>query len=442
MESMGVDMRLFRTCFNAISVMALGLAVAAGAQTGAKISVDSAPEWRRLFDRTTGWTGADGIFSIPLSGYKGPDHAAGGKTLFVFSDTWIGNVDPVTDRRSNATMIHNTFAVLDGAVPDSSKIRFYWKKDAQGKALSAISPNTPGTAGKNAWYWLQDGFYYKGFVYILPIICTSRSGGWNEDGVAFLKIPIGADGAPDLDHVVQRDTPFQYNGSGGNFYLGCGIMPNTVESGAPNPDGYVYFYGKYRFSVARVLPDEIEDFPKWRYWDGTGWNADIGKSANLGTGGPELSVTPIPYGSQKGKYMMVSMGVASTAFMRMGDHPWGPFTAPVNIYTAPEWHAYSGGAYTYNAKVHPNLSANGDWLVSYNVNTADLGLNVAHADIYHPRFFRLRLDPATGIAKPIPSGKGALIPFGDGSAEGTDALGRKLQPRSSPLIRLPAPAGS
>jgi hypothetical protein len=362
--------------------------------------VDSVPEWNRLFDRSEGWTGADGIFSIPLSGYKGPDHALGNKTLFVFSDTWIGGVDAATDIRKNATMIHNSLAVLDGSKPDSNKIHFIWSKNAAGKSISAFTPNTPSTLGKNAWYWLQDGFYYKGNVYILPIICTSSPTGWNEVGVGFIKIPISAEGEPDIANATQKDTPFKYSGSNGNYYFGNGIMPNTIESGAPNPDGFVYVYGRFGLYVSRVLPDDFEDFSKWRYWDGTAWNVDIGKAKSLGLGGAELSVSPIVSGVYRGKYLLVSMGVEQNVFFRIGDHPWGAFGSRTNIFSAPEWHIYNSSVYTYNAKAHPSLSGNGEWLVSYNVNTSDLNLNLAHADIYHPRFFKLRLDPVSVLRGP------------------------------------------
>src|SRR5690606_34343117 len=36
-----------------------------------------APEWSALFDRTSGWTGADGIFSVPLEGRDAPGGASG-----------------------------------------------------------------------------------------------------------------------------------------------------------------------------------------------------------------------------------------------------------------------------------------------------------------------------------------------------------------------------
>lgn len=379
-----------------------------------RLMVDSAPEWNRLFDRVEGWTGADGIFSIPLSGYKGPDHAAGNKTLFVFSDTWIGGVDAATDVRKSATMIHNSLAILDGALPDPAKIHFFWGKGPGGKAVSAFTPTTPSTIGKDAWYWLQDGFYYKGNVYILPIICTPGISGWNEAGVGFIKLPILANGEPDLANAAQRDTPFKYSGPNGNYYFGNGIMPNTAEAGAPNPDGYVYVYGRFGLYVSRVLPDDFEDFSKWRFWDGSGWNVDIGKARSLGLGGPELSVSPIPSGSLKDKYLLVSMSVEQNAFLRVGDTPWGPFGARTDIYKAPEWRIDNGQVYTYNAKAHPSISANGEWLISYNVNTANLDLNLKSADIYHPRFFKLRLDPA-------PSGIG---PDSHGRAQGVVAMGQ------------------
>ncbi|MBI4832818.1 MAG: hypothetical protein HY801_14960, partial [Candidatus Lindowbacteria bacterium] len=53
---------------------------------------EPAREWNRLFDRTSGWTGADGIYSIPLSGIDAPGSAADASTFFVFSDTFIGEV--------------------------------------------------------------------------------------------------------------------------------------------------------------------------------------------------------------------------------------------------------------------------------------------------------------------------------------------------------------
>ena len=57
--------------------------------------VERADAWEALFNRTSGWTGADGIYSIPISGDESPGSAAETSTLFVFSDTFIGEVGPM-----------------------------------------------------------------------------------------------------------------------------------------------------------------------------------------------------------------------------------------------------------------------------------------------------------------------------------------------------------
>jgi hypothetical protein len=414
------------------------LAPATPAQLPSSLTVNKAEDWTGLFDRHKGWTGGDGIFAIPLSGHEGPDNADASKTLFVFSDTFIGDVDPVTNARKNATMVNNSMAVLDGGKPDSSKLRFIWGKDGAGAATAAFIPNTPSTQGKKAWYWLQDGFTRKGVVYNLPLIVEPNpdaADGWKfkETGIALIRIPLGADGEPDLSKATQKDTPLFHAGAK-TFYFGCGIFVNTHEAGAPDPDDSVYVYGRNSLYVARVHADQFEDFTKWRYWDGTGWNTDIAKSASLGQGGPELSVMPILEGSLKGRFILISMVLGPDVFVRVGDGPAGPFGNPINIYKAPEWDA-TVPVYTYNAKAHPSISSNGDWLVTYNVNTSNWARNLADADIYRPRFLRLRFDSGSTIRSRAPGvAKGRSGGIGWLTGEGWSGyrLDGRLTPRGTP----------
>ncbi len=408
-------------------------------------TVQKADAWTRVFDGRSGWTGADGIFAIPLSGYEGPDHSAGAKTLFVFSDTFIGEVDPVTHARKNARMINNSLAVLDGSLPDTSKIHFLWGRDDKGGAVSAFIPATPSTAGKaDTWYWLQDGFAHKGVVYDLPLIITRNPSGdpgfqFQETGIGLIRIPLGADGEPDLSRATQKDTPLFYKGAK-TFYFGCGIFANTAEAGAPDPDDSVYVYGRNSLYVARVQVDEFEDFSKWRYWTGNAWDADISKSASMGVGGAEMSVIAIAQGALKGKYLLTSMAVGPDLYVRVGESPVGPFGNPINIYHAPEGDA-SASIYTYNAKVHPNLSANGDWLVTYNVNTSDWAQNLADADIYRPRFLRLRFDPSATIRTGMPrwDSPGSILAAGRyGPGYGLDGRWWNGQAPLAAAMRIPA----
>jgi hypothetical protein len=62
-----------------------GLALLSGVHlcAGSEVQGKTDPEWDALFERESGWIGADGNYSIPLGGDT---------TLWLFSDTFVGKV--------------------------------------------------------------------------------------------------------------------------------------------------------------------------------------------------------------------------------------------------------------------------------------------------------------------------------------------------------------
>jgi len=366
-----------------------------------RIVVEEAPQWTNLFRQYEGWTGADGIYAIPLSGYEGPGKANETKTMFVFSDTFIGQVDRKTMARKNFRMVNNTLALLDGEEPVDNKIRFIWGLNGDGNQSSVFVPTTPKVQNKKCWYWLQDGVFLRGNIYIFTMVIEDNPSGregfkFSTIGVSMIKIPVGENG-PELEKHTQMDTPLFHVNEDRSLFFGAGIMPNTVEAGCPEPDGYVYIYGRYqqrevKLAVARVKVEDFEDFDRWSFWDGKTWSRDINNTAPLGRGGPELSVTPVESGPLEGKYLMVSMHVERDLYIRIGESPVGPFGPRINIYHTREPNA-GQNIYTYNAKAHPNLSHPGEWLISYNVNTSNWNHNTQNADIYRPRFLKVRFVP-------------------------------------------------
>ena len=63
----------------------------------------AAPEWDALFQRNSGWIGADGDYSIPLTQDT---------TLWLFSDTLVGKVKD--GKRIETSMINNSIALQRG----------------------------------------------------------------------------------------------------------------------------------------------------------------------------------------------------------------------------------------------------------------------------------------------------------------------------------------
>jgi hypothetical protein len=429
--------------FNAVSVRYVKIVPNAGAGDGnwgtqalfglSQVRFYSAPgtiieperDWTSLVTRTSGWTGSDGIYTIAYNGYDAPGKANETQTLFLFSDTFVGNVNPVSKYRNVADFTNNTLGVLTGGSPDPANMDFIWGTNENGQTSSGLFvPKTP-KASSDGWYWLQDGLYLNDNIYISGMNVApdpTQPPGWQFKvvGVSMIKVPL-SNGQLDIAHQSQVDTSLLYHtefqwgtkpdGSPNMLtqenQFGAGFMANTAEAGAPAPDGYIYIYGYQTvfgvrgLLVARVLPEDFEDESKWKFYGNSGWTSDISQakiiSDNSVDVSPELSVTPIIGGPNDGKYRLIySTGLFSgdhgLVKESISDTPYGPFGPATTLYYTPEDKSSASETYIYNAKAHPNISKPGELLITYNVNSTQDGGNVHYnnGDLYHPRFINMR----------------------------------------------------
>ncbi len=475
---MNKNLRLFAGLAAPI-LAAGGLTSPIAAQSGAPspepapvLTCTPADEWTALFDRAgqTGWLGADGIYSVALDGDDGIGSAgASTQTLFFFSDTLMGRANASGRVIRTDPMPNHSAAVLTGSAPDPDAIRFLWghKGDADNRTVNLFG----------AGQWLFDCFYLKGSIYVFGFNQVD----WKPSQIDMLRIPV-KDGQPDFSAFSRkRRVPGMMTLTADKHYdFGMGILNNTAGAGVPDPDGYIYFYGyidnlnafsRKDLIVSRIAEADFPDFSKLTYYDGEGWGSDPTASAALIENvSCEMSVTPITGGPYKGKYIAVYTQGVQTAHMMyaIGDSPVGPFSEPVEFYTAPESGAAAKGGngtlYTYNAKAHPHLSTDGRLLVSYNVND-NYGL-AAHTYDYHPRFLWLDLQYTDeeiaalgGSAEPSASGESTETgrPKTDrpGSAEttqipttapaegdGSQKSGRKVGPIVAAAVGIGVAAGA
>ncbi|MDZ7401466.1 MAG: DUF4185 domain-containing protein [candidate division KSB1 bacterium] len=357
--------------------------------------VERAADWDALLDRTSGWTGADGIYSIPLSGVETHADPSNERTLLVFSDTFIGKVD-ANNQRKDTKMVNNTYAVLHGNQPDPQRIQFFWRTNSSGQPQSVFVPETPN-AQPGDWYWLMDGVAIQDKIYVFALRLNSGSGGgiFNFKIVGVNLLEFTLDASDSVRDCQQLDTPLfcKNEAEGWEIVLGQAVMPMTEAAGNPNPDGYLYVYGprssssKKDLVAARVLPDEIDDFSRWQYWDGSAWGSEIANCAPITNGiSQEFSVSPL----DNGKFILVFQFGDQVGF-RIGDSPIGPFHFYREIWNCPEV-LEDPYILVYNAKAHPHLSQPGKLLISYNVNTFNFWDHFSNADIYRPRFITLELN--------------------------------------------------
>lgn len=368
---------------------------AADATALSGVTVEPAPAWTALFDRSSGWTGADGIFSVPVNGVEAPGTAGGTRTVFLFNDTAIGDVRDDGSRAPGTVLVNNTLALLDGGTPDPRDIDFFWRGGRE-DPRAVLVPSTPDSE-PDEWYWNADGIVIGSTLWVYYLRVGPGGGG------AFPFELVGANLArTDLDGgrpgpVEQFDAPLYRPAQGdrGDLTFGAGLLPNLASAGAPDPDGYLYVYGVRndplvkKLLVARVHPEHIADFARYRYWDGQAWVADLDAAVPVTSRvSNELSVTPL----LNGQYLLVFQrdAISPVVGARLGDSPVGPWGPVTDLYRCPEVDQ-DPDYYCYNAKAHPHLSEPGTLLISYNVNTFDFfGDFFRDADLYRPRFIRLR----------------------------------------------------
>lgn len=308
--------------------------------------------------RLDDWTGADGTYSVKL-----PD----GRELWVFSDTFLGRVNPdgsrppVVEEGGSTVFLNNSFAVeRNGRL---STIH-------AGTAAKPVAVMPP--RDKDHWYWAGDATLAGGVVEVTYQEYERFGPGawdwrWHRNVVA--RFAPGR-----LDRPISvHDLP-----------SGHGV---AWASGVLRDGGHTYVYGvedlgspKY-MHIARVKGQSL--LGRWEYLkaDGT-WSQDQADSARVMDGvANEYSVSRIGSG-----YVLITHDTTEALSANIVAYsscsPAGPFTGKQHVYTTPET---SGNIFTYNAHAHPDVAGDG-LVVSYNVNSFVNTDHYRDVSIYRPRF--------------------------------------------------------
>lgn len=368
---------------------------------GFEISRDE--EWCSILNQTKGWTGSDGVFTIPMNGNE--NHCEDVDTTITFGDSLIDDLEPNTFKRSSKFhMIHNSSCFIQSSKPCRKNIEFEWGTDDKGEDTSLLNPplsvqNDKTTSG---YYWPQDSVLINDKCYTYPLTVLDWPEGpegfkFRVDGVAMVISPK-ENGRIQWTKATHHKTNLYYERPEKSvFYGGC-VFNNTEEAGAKHPDGYVYLLGTIHegfdtsLCIARTLVENIDDGMSWTFFDGENWTDDISKSAPLADDvSCELSLSYVHGKLHHGKYILIYQHKVNSPYIayRTAPTPWGPYSKANIVYFTDD--VLNGrGIYTYNAKAHPHLAKPGEFLISYNTNTVTWEMHEAHGDICRPKFLRMR----------------------------------------------------
>jgi hypothetical protein len=344
-----------------------------GAEPPVVQSSAPAPDLDALFHRADGWIGGDGAYSVALPPRR---------VIWLFSDTWVGKIRD--GRRTDATMVNNSIGVQE---QPGKRLTYCVARGPDGKPVARVVP-----ADGRGWFWLQAGVFDRGRL-ALFLNQVEKTDDKSVFGFRSVGLWVGT--------VANPDQPPQ------SWQIAQVRMPNTVFSedrmlawGASvarvGDDFYVFGTDEHRgkgppdrrMVIAKVAAAALGNFPAWRYYQDGKWSEDFRRPNALADGlASEFSVTP--FGN---RYLAVYTdgGLSPRIMGRLAARPWGPRSAPAVLYECPEM-GRDKKVFCYGAKAHPALSSGRELVVSYVVNSFDLGQVAREATLYWPRFVRVRL---------------------------------------------------
>lgn len=307
-----------------------------------------------------GWIAADATYSIYL-----PD----GSTLWLFGDTFIGEVDENNAIVPGAKFIRNSAVLQEG---ETLTTLFSGTRQDPGDFIPTPHPDS-------TWYWPEHGLVEGDSLRIF--LAKFRHNPEGPPGFQFEHAgnDIGTFTYPGLDFV--HATPVEASFQNGVLY-GDRILEDTthlyIYGRKSDPEFNIPYPHAARAPVGKLMEQE------WEFYDGTGWSHDPAATGRINNFQVSQQYSVSTY---NGKYILLTQDIwlSPKIYTFTSSSPVGPWKNQRLIYTTPE---SAGDVFTYNAYVHPQFDENREMLVSYNVN-GDFWSIFSNVEIYRPRFVRI-----------------------------------------------------
>ncbi|MEV5242566.1 hypothetical protein AB0K89_26190 [Streptomyces cinnamoneus] len=330
------------------------------------------------------WTGGDSTYSVPTPAGE----------LWVFSDTFLGTLrpdgsrSPVTGDGGTTPFVHNSFVLWRADGPHTVT-----GHDRSGRPLSLVRG-----PGDEPWYWARAGVPDgRGVAVVYARYARTGTGpldvAWRGNvlarfGPGRLARPLSLTPLPSATRTAW------------GAWLERGRGRTYVYGTEPAPSGGQFLH------LARVAGTDLRRPWAFRTARGT-WSPDEARSARLsGPDGAALRTSDELSVVRHGRWYALLTQRADQPFsaelqLAWARTPYGPFTRPRTVYTAPE--AGPRGTYrnpnvfAYNPHEHPELARREEHrgehreelVISYNVNSLVPDDVIRRAGIYRPRFLRL-----------------------------------------------------
>lgn len=371
----------------------------------------------KLFTRTTGWNGGDGVQTTLLPG---------GHLFWSFNDSFYGRVNSSTRARQSCNFPRNTIMVqkadetghpgddaksqvwlADFVSKNSASDRYYHARThlRHPKAEKTDAQIKAGDIDQIYLYWAGDATVVDGQLQMLWAGVYNGSENLMQSDNRALAI-YSLEGQPgddtylkllSVDHNFFEQDPIGY---GGTLW--------------EDEDGHTYLYACYQYKknetdvlntsspvVARSTTHDLRS--QWEYWvaDASGnfhWQTTYPTHEEVTRSAISSRSVSTAWVFRDGDYYyMTAQGYvfSKQLYIMRSRNPWGPFEECHQLWTMP-WVLDKKGERTYQnyymPHLHQGLSRQGELVFSTNTDTKDFNDNfnaVGSADFYRPFFFRV-----------------------------------------------------
>jgi len=373
------------------------------------------PAWDAVFERREGWTGADCAGSVALGD---------GRILWLFGDSWIGSIRD-GKRLPGARMVNNSIAahpvdkLSPWRPPQPSSIHFFWgPNDAAGHPTAWAVPSNAARRNRAAsetreWFWTTGGGTVvpgpgnsrRLVIFFFRVQDNPHGQGVWKFSVVGTSMGIVDNVAEPAEHWKPRLIDVRFAGPSDRTSEGLAhddIQWGMAASRDPNEtkqnSSDVLVFGVRKVNpldsalvVARVPGETIERLETWRFYAGPNrWLPDAASAIGVAHGlVTEFSVEPMRSGEQTTWVLVQSEPfLGRKIFVRTAPHPTGPWSSRQIVYDVSDGDR-NRSYFTYAAKGHAGLSAPGELLVTYLVNSQRFADLMTDTTIYRPKFIRL-----------------------------------------------------
>lgn len=322
----------------------------------------------RFLPSGDGFTGGDGTYSVVL-----PD----GRTVWIFGDTFLGNVTPDHKRiKTSPLYIRNSFVVWQ----DDSLVTYHLGRPEEFKSMMIppeVSGPSPDYSELELWYWPGDAFIEDGQLKVFASRFFQED---HEDmwGFAFRGTDMVSFSLPGLEPLqVDRFNDLD------SIHFGHAICET---------EDYTYIYGlKKQFPYAARAP-KGNILGSWQFYNNGQWEskAEFASPMHQFSGSEQFSVF-----KWRDKYVMIMQGggFSREIYSFTSEFPCGPWENKRMVYETP---VTCKECFTYNAVAHPQFTEDDYLLISYNTNSMRLQDHYDDALIYRPRFIRVPMEMILG----------------------------------------------